>query len=84
MRTESAQQWRLQIIAGEKGERELCGARERERSVTPVFAIKTAGLREKEKEEGGFGKGKSQRLNERLEEGMELLRTKWGQWGPAT
>ena len=36
----------------EKGE--LCRARERERerSVTPVFAIKTAALREKE---GGFG-----------------------------
>ena len=45
---ELSQQRRLQIIAGEKGERELCGARERERSVTPVFAIKTAGLREGE------------------------------------
>ena len=49
---------------------------EREGSVTPVFAIKTAALREKaggfggkEDSDFGDGRGKSQRLNERLEGG---------------
>ena len=43
-----SQQRQLQIIAGEKGERGNCVVERRERSVTPVFAIKTAGPGEKE------------------------------------
>ena len=54
-----SQQRQLQIIAGEKGERKLRCGEERERSVTPVFAIKTAGPGEKEG--GGFGQKESRK-----------------------
>ena len=54
----------LQIIAGEKGERGNCVVerKRRERSVTPVFAIKTAGPGEREVgKAGGFGQKESRK-----------------------
>ena len=57
-----SQQRQLQIIAGEKGEREETAFWRGERSVTPVFAIKTAGPGEREvRKEGGFGQKESRK-----------------------
>ena len=53
-----SQQRQLQIIAGEKGERGNCVVERRERSVTPVFAIKTAGPGEEEGMEADSAKRK--------------------------
>ena len=53
-----SQQRQLQIIAGEKGERGNCVVERRERSVTPVFAIKTAGPGEREVRQADSAKRK--------------------------